>query len=82
MMSPSEQDTANLVSYLWPPPEKGGDSLLITCTDNGQTHVLDPSRLETKGTLVDVVPKLAPHLAGHKLVLAHARIDANANGDM
>lgn len=75
MISPSTRDTANLVSYLWPPPDKG-DSLLITCTDNGEPHVLDPRTLETRGKLVDIVPKLSTRLAGAKL-LAHARVDGD-----
>jgi hypothetical protein len=72
--SPTDRDTANLVANLWPLPDtssKSGSSsssatttttrmepLLITCTDNGEPHVLDPLTLETKGKLIDVVPKL------------------------
>jgi carotenoid cleavage dioxygenase-like enzyme len=77
--SPTERDTANLVANLWPPPGAAGDSstmepLLITCTDNGDPHVLDPKTLITKGKLVDVVPKLAELFQGRKC-LAHTRYD-------
>lgn len=76
MMSPSDRDTANLVAHLWPPPGKSPqEPLLITCTDNGEPHALDPKTLETKGKLVHFLPmELKNRLDGKKL-LAHTRVD-------
>jgi carotenoid cleavage dioxygenase-like enzyme len=36
------------------------DPVLIVCTDNGEPYALDPKTLQTKGRLVDVIPKLKP----------------------
>ncbi|KAL7487974.1 hypothetical protein ACHAW6_013566 [Cyclotella cf. meneghiniana] len=78
-LSSSERDTANLTADLWPPPftknKDGIEPILITCTDNGEPYALDPSTLETKGRLVDVIPKLAAVFPKGSKFLAHNRFD-------
>jgi all-trans-8'-apo-beta-carotenal 15,15'-oxygenase len=82
-LSSSERDTANLVATLWPPPphhskNKMDDQyspILITCGDNGEPYALDPKTLETKGRLVDVVPKLKEVFPDGTKFLAHTRRD-------
>jgi carotenoid cleavage dioxygenase-like enzyme len=71
--SSQERDTANLTADLWPRPNTSTsstsskskststiDPVLIVCTDNGEPYALDPKTLQTKGRLVDVIPKLKP----------------------
>ena len=84
-LSSSERDTANLTADLWPPPGKSTmDPLLIVITDNGEPYAMDPKTLETKGRLVDVVPKLdaifnPPDSTRKAKFLAHTRHDAERN---
>ncbi|OEU11318.1 putative beta-carotene 15,15'-monooxygenase [Fragilariopsis cylindrus CCMP1102] len=70
-LSSQERDTANLTADLWPRPKTSTsststsssstiDPVLIVCTDNGEPYALDPKTLQTKGKLVDVIPKLKP----------------------
>lgn len=74
--SPTRRDTANLVANVWPLPTASSslDPMVLTCTDNGVPHVLDPKTMTTRGKLIDVVPKLKPLFAG-KEFLAHTRHD-------
>ncbi|KAL3794643.1 hypothetical protein HJC23_010071 [Cyclotella cryptica] len=78
-LSSSERDTANLTADLWPPPftknKDGIEPILISCTDNGEPYAIDPSTLETKGRLVDVIPKLASVFPKGTKFLAHNRYD-------
>ena len=77
-ISPSERDTANLVANLWPPSSDNQDEIdpvLITCTDNGEPYALDPKTLNTKGRLVDVIPKLKEVFPSGTDFIAHARYD-------
>lgn len=82
-LSSSQRDTANLTVDLWPPPgtktKDGIDPVLITCTDNGEPYALDPTTLETKGRLVDVVPKLKSVFPEGTKFLAHNRYDEDRN---
>lgn len=84
-LSPINRDTANLVAHLWPPPsakasttekeENTVDTVLITCTDNGEPFALDPKTLKTLGRLVDVIPKLRTIFPDGTKFLAHTRYD-------
>lgn len=82
-ISSSSRDTANLTADLWPPPgtanKDGIGPLLITCTDNGEPYALDPDTLETKGKLIDVVPKLKSVFTDKTKFLAHNRYDEARN---
>ena len=82
-ISSSRRDTANLTADLWPPPgtinNDGIESVLITCTDNGEPYALDPYTLETRGRLVDVVPKLKSVFPEGTKFLAHNRVDDDRN---
>jgi len=93
--SPTDRDTANLTADIWPPPHKKNniknnndknnnnnklDPLLIVCTDNGEPYALDPSTLQTKGRLSEVVPKLSTLFPPNETkCLAHTRYDPHKN---
>jgi all-trans-8'-apo-beta-carotenal 15,15'-oxygenase len=82
-VSSSERDTANLTADLWPPPgtknKDGIEPILIACADNGEPFALDPSTLETKGRLVDIIPKLKSAFPDGTKFLAHNRYDEERN---
>ena len=82
-LSSSKRDTANLTADLWPPPGTtnvdGIEPVLIVCTDNGEPYALDPSTLETKGKLVDIIPKLKDEFPEGTKFLAHNRFDQDRN---
>ena len=82
-LSSSKRDTANLTADLWPPPGTtnvdGIEPVLIVCTDNGEPYALDPSTLETKGRLVDIIPKLKDEFPEGTKFLAHNRFDQDRN---
>jgi len=47
--------------------------MLIVTTNNGKPHALDPNTLQTKGRLVDVVPKLKAVFPEGNKCMAHTR---------